>query len=94
MGNNLNKLRVVGFLEGISFLLLLFMAMPMKYIFGSPLAVKYIGMAHGVLFIGYVILLLWVHVEHQWSWRKSILAFICSLIPFGMFYADRKLFRE
>lgn len=90
----LGRLRVVAFLEGVSFLVLLGIAMPLKYAFGQPLAVKHVGMAHGVLFVLYVLLLLGAALEHGWSARKILLAFGASLVPFGTFWADKKLFRE
>ena len=57
MTMNIQTLRVVGLLEGLSFLLLLFIAMPMKYMFDNPVLVKYVGMGHGVLFILFLIVL-------------------------------------
>ncbi|WP_181956082.1 DUF3817 domain-containing protein [Dyadobacter psychrotolerans] len=91
---SLGRLRIVAVLEGISFLVLLGIAMPLKYMAGIPQAVRIVGMAHGVLFVLYVLLLLQVAIERSWSWKKSILAFIASFIPFGTFYADAKWFRE
>lgn len=90
----LKFLRFIAFLEGISYLILLCIAMPLKYYFNQPQAVKTVGMAHGVLFVLFIILLLIVHVEKKWSLKKTILSFISSLIPFGTFYADIKLFRK
>jgi integral membrane protein len=90
----LGRLRIVAFIEGISYLLLLGIAMPLKYLAGIPQAVKVIGMAHGVLFVLFVILLIQVAIERNWSFKKSILSFISSLIPFGTFYADARWFRN
>ena len=92
--SSLGRLRIVAILEGISFLILLGIAMPLKYIAGIPEVVRVVGMAHGVLFVLYVILLIQVAIEKSWSFKKSILAFIASFIPFGTFYADAKWFRE
>ena len=89
----LGRLRLVAFLEGVSFLVLLLIAMPLKYLAGQPLAVKQVGMAHGVLFVLYVLLLVQQSVERDWSWRKALLGFVASLVPLGTFWADRKLFR-
>ncbi|GAB3305383.1 hypothetical protein GCM10027348_34920 [Hymenobacter tenuis] len=88
------RLRAVGFLEGISFLVLLGIAMPLKYLAGQPEAVRIVGMAHGVLFVLYVLLVLQVAIEHSWSWRKALLALVVSVVPFGTFWADKRLFRE
>ena len=90
----LGRLRLVGFLEGLSFLLLLGVAMPLKYLAGEPSAVRVVGMAHGVLFLAYLAAILQAQVEYGWSWRKSALLVIASLLPFGPFVADRKLLRE
>ncbi|SNR67024.1 DUF3817 domain-containing protein [Hymenobacter mucosus] len=89
----LGRLRAVGFLEGISFLVLLGIAMPLKYLAGEPAAVRIVGMAHGVLFVLYLLLVLQASLEHSWSWRKALLALVVSVVPFGTFWADKKLFR-
>jgi integral membrane protein len=90
----LGRLRFVAFLEGSSLLVLIGIAMPLKYLVGYPQPVRMVGMAHGVLFILYVVLLIQVTVEYNWGWKKFILAFLASVIPFGTFYADRKIFRH
>ncbi len=86
-------LRVIGLLEGISYLVLLGIAMPLKYYYDKPEMVKSVGMAHGVLFVAYVIILLVVHILFKWNILKTLGAFIASLVPFGTFYADYKWFR-
>jgi integral membrane protein len=91
---SLGRLRIIGFLEGLSFLFLLLIAMPVKYMAGEPILVKVTGMIHGVLFVAYVLKVIIVKIELDWSVKKSLLAFVASLIPFGTFYADSKLFRE
>lgn len=90
----LGWLRVVAFLEGMSFLVLLGIAMPLKYWADNPEPVRVIGMAHGVLFVAYVFLVLQSMIVYKWKISKGILAFVASLVPFGTFYADKKLFRE
>lgn len=92
--SSLGRLRIVAILEGISFLVLLGIAMPLKYLAGIPEVVRIVGMAHGVLFVLYVVLLIQVTIEKSWSFKKFIFAFIASFIPFGTFYADAKWFRE
>jgi len=89
----LKTLRLIGLLEGISYLVLLGIAMPLKYYMDKPEMVKSVGMAHGVLFVLYVLFLLIVHIQYKWSILKTIGAFIASLVPFGTFYADKKWFR-
>jgi integral membrane protein len=91
---SLGRLRIIAFIEGISFLVLLGIAMPLKYLADLPQAVRVVGMAHGVLFVLFVMLLVQVTIERSWSIKKAVLAFLSSLVPFGTFYADAKLFRD
>ena len=91
MTMNIQTLRVVGLLEVLSFLLLLFIAMPMKYMFDNPILVKYVGMGHGVLFILFLIVLFIVCEKQKWSIQMFILGLIASILPFGTFVFDRKL---
>jgi integral membrane protein len=92
--STLGRLRIVGFLEGASFLFLLGIAMPLKYLAGRPEVVKVTGMVHGLLFLLYILYLIQVKLELRWSISKTLVAFLASLIPFGTFYADAKLFRQ
>ena len=89
----LGRLRIIGFAEGLSFLILLGIAMPLKYFFGLPETVRVVGMAHGLLFVLYVLLVIQVKIEYGWSLKKMGLALLASVIPFGTFWADAKLFR-
>ena len=91
---SLGRLRITAFLEGLSFLILLFIAMPMKHFAGNPEMVRITGMAHGILFILYVLNLIQVKVELGWTVKTTFWAFLASLIPFGTFYADAKIFRK
>lgn len=88
---NIKSLRIIGFLEGISFLLLLFIAMPMKYIWGNPILVEYVGMGHGILFIAFLAVLFIVCEKQKWSIKIFILGLIASILPFGPFVFDHKL---
>jgi len=78
--------KTVAYLEGISLLLLLGVAMPLKYIWAMPLAVRIVGMAHGLLFVAYVGLLTYLHTEHNWPAKRTALAFVASMVPFGVFF--------
>ena len=89
--NSIQTLRILGNIEGISYLLLLGIAMPMKYFFGFPMAVKIVGMAHGVLFIAYCLLLALQMRANKWNLLFGIYLFVATLIPFGTFVTDRKL---
>ena len=86
----LGRLRLVAFIEGVSYLILLFVAMPLKYIYEQPQAVRSVGSIHGFLFVAYVLLVFLTKIEHRWDWAKTRLLLLISLIPFGNFYADRK----
>jgi len=92
--SSLGRLRLIGFLEGASFLLLLGVAMPLKYIWQQPEAVRVVGMAHGVLFIAYLAAAVKATIEHDWSWKRALLLTIASVVPFGTFYADAKWLRS
>jgi integral membrane protein len=91
--SSLGRFRLVAFVEGISYLLL-GITMILKYQYGMPKPNYVVGMLHGGLFILYVILLIQVGVSYKWGLVKMFWGFVASLIPFGTFYADVKLFRE
>jgi integral membrane protein len=90
----IGRLRVIGFIEGVSFLMILFVTMPLKYIYHQPQWNQKVGMLHGVLFIAYLLLVFISKIEYNWSWKKTLLAFVASIVPFGTFWADKKLFNE
>jgi integral membrane protein len=92
--NALRNFRMIALAEGISFLLLLFIAMPLKYAADLPDAVKYTGWAHGLLFVLYLIFLLIAAAANRWSYTRCVLAFLVSLIPFGTFWFDKQLKAE
>ncbi|MBN8653268.1 MAG: DUF3817 domain-containing protein [Cytophagales bacterium] len=83
--------RKVALAEGISFLVLLLIAMPLKYYFGMPMAVKVVGWAHGVLFMAYIVLALSVIKTMKWSWFSTLVALAVSLLPAGTFWLDKSL---
>lgn len=82
--------RVTAILEGISYLALFAFTMPLKYWAGIGQPNKWVGYAHGVLFILYILLLLVLIFEKKWGVKKFLILFIASLLPFGTFYADKK----
>lgn len=94
LSTSLGRLRLIGFLEGASFLLLVGIAMPLKYWAGWPDAVRVVGMAHGVLFLAYLAAILHAHLDYDWPIKRSALLVLASLLPFGPFIADRKLLRD
>ena len=87
----IGRFRAIAFLEGVSFLLLMFIAMPIKYLLDYPQVVKVCGWFHGLLFIAYILLLIQVVIEYQWKAGRSFWAFIASLLPFGTFVLDHKV---
>ena len=89
----LGRLRIIAFIEGCSYLLLGF-TMILKYKFSMPEPNYVVGLAHGILFVLYIVLLLQVSIIHRWNIFNMLMAFLASLIPFGTFYADKVLFRK
>lgn len=86
--------KITATLEGISLLLLLFIAMPLKYFFDLPQYVRVIGMIHGILFIGYMIIATMLKTEESWNNKKFFEVCIASIIPFGTFYIEKKYFKS
>ncbi|MGC3948820.1 MAG: DUF3817 domain-containing protein [Chryseolinea sp.] len=87
----LHTFRKVSLAEGCSLLILLLIAMPLKYFMNIPEAVKVVGWIHGILFIVYVAMLLILQLRYRWSFLFFAGAFVASLIPFGTFVLDRYL---
>jgi len=88
----INYLRILAILEGISYLAL-GITMPLKYMLNMPQPNYFVGMAHGVLFIGYCSLVVFIAIKKNWKMNLTLLSLAASLIPFGTFYADWKWFR-
>ena len=86
--------RVVSFLEGISYLLLLFVAVPIKYWLNDPQYVKLLGMPHGLLFVGYMVLAFLLKSELNWDMKTFGVVLLASILPFGTFYVDKKYLRN
>ena len=85
--------RIVAFLEGVSYILLLFIAVPIKYLLDDPAYVKLLGMPHGILFVGYIIFAVIGKNKFNWSYLKFFIISAASLVPFGTFYIDKKYLR-
>jgi integral membrane protein len=86
--------RIVSILEGVSYLLLLFIATPIKYAVGNDVLVKMLGMPHGLLFLVYIALAIILKYEINWKSKTFITILAASLIPFGTFYIDKKYLRD
>jgi integral membrane protein len=93
LATNIGRLRLLAYLEGISFILLIGVGMPLKYYHEMPGPNLYIGMIHGVLFISYCLWVMIVRSEQQWNLSKTFWALLASFVPLGTFVADVKLFK-
>ena len=93
LNDTFSRFRFISFIEGISFLILVFIAMPLKYLVGIPLAVKIVGMAHGVLFILFFIALILVANKYKWKFVTFQL-FVYSLIPFGFILIEKIIMKN
>ncbi|GAB3569430.1 DUF3817 domain-containing protein [Spirosoma luteolum] len=86
----LGRLHAIGLFEGLSFLALLGIAMPVKYLAGDPTLVRVIGPIHGLLFVFYVLAAISVSIDERWSfWRTTWKVLLASVVPFGTFYISR-----
>lgn len=90
----LNRFRIVSITEGISMLVLVFIAMPLKWIFDLPAMVTYVGWIHGALFIGYILILFPTSKKLRWPFVRAVFALVAAILPFGPFLFDRKLKKE
>jgi len=91
----IGRLRLLAFLEGLSLLVLVFIAVPMKYLRHDPMLVKSLGPVHGALFLLFVFSTLRVAVEQQWTFRETTWKLIlATFIPFGTFYIDYSILRR
>ncbi|WP_433902759.1 DUF3817 domain-containing protein [Sphingobacterium puteale] len=91
---SLGRLRLLSYLEGISLLILVFIAVPLKYWGQQPMLVKALGPIHGMLFLWFVISTLSVGVERHWKFRQiTWKVLLACLIPFGTFYIDRRILK-
>lgn len=87
-------IRYIAVAEGISYIFLLCVAMPLKYYANMPLAVKYTGWLHGLLFLLFINAILLGFFKLKWTFLRTLWAFIASLLPFGTFILDRQLKKE
>jgi integral membrane protein len=94
MIGKIRSLRIVGILEGISFLVLLCIAMPMKYFYNIPEAVRYTGWAHGVLFMAYIPAVFIARKAMNWNFVWISFALKASVIPFGTFFLHKHLIKR
>lgn len=94
VSNLLNTLRIVGLLEGVSFLVLLGVAMPLKYLAGMPEVVRVFGWMHGLLFVLFIGVAVLTWRRQRWPSRRLLGAMVASVVPFGTFVLDASLRRD
>lgn len=91
----IGRLRLIGYIEGLSLLVLLFIAVPLKYAAGDPSLSKIMGPLHGALFLLFIFNTLSVGVEQQWKFKQTTYkVMLACIIPFGTFYIDRKILNK
>lgn len=91
---DIGRLRLLGCLEGISLILLVAIAMPLKYLWHNPAAVKALGPAHGALFLLFIGYAFWLSIEKEWNFfRVTLKLLIASFIPFGNFWVDHTVLK-
>lgn len=93
MEKSIKTFKLISLLEAISFLVLLGIAMPLKYIWGMEQMVKMVGWAHGLLFVLYIGGAIYMYEKLKWSVSDLSIVILCSILPFGPFYAERKYLR-
>jgi integral membrane protein len=86
--------RLIALLEGVSYILLIFVAVPMKYLFGNTIFVALLGMPHGLLFVAYLFISFVIKFRLGWSFQTFFIVLAASIVPFATFYVDRKYLRE
>ncbi len=92
--SHVGRLRIIAFLEGCSLLLLVFIAMPVKYLFNIPEATQTIGLIHGILFLLFIVATLTISILQKWTANRIFLVMFSSILPFGTFYVDKKILRK
>ncbi|MDI9874933.1 DUF3817 domain-containing protein [Flectobacillus rivi] len=91
----LGRIRIIGFLEGLSLLVLIFVAIPMKHLFHNPALSKFLGPIHGAIFLVFVLNTMSLAIEQNWKFRTTTWKIIVAcFIPFGTFYIDYKIFKN
>jgi len=88
------QFRLISLLEGISYLLLMGVGMPLKYLWHQPSMVRVVGSIHGILFLLFVLSLFRAKIEYRWRYKHALILFGASLIPFGFLYIDKWIRRH
>lgn len=90
----INIFRIIAFLEGVSYILLLGIAVPIKYALDDASYVKLLGMPHGLLFVAYIIMAFLVGAQLKWNTKILLYVLLASIIPFGTFIVDRNYLKQ
>lgn len=90
----INIFRIVSLLEGVSYILLLFIATPIKYLNNDPTYVKWLGMPHGLLFVAYIIMAIMLKYELEWKNKDFFMVCLLSILPFGTFFVGKYLNKD
>ena len=94
MKKTFNWFRKIAFAEGVSFIVLLFIAMPLKYVGNMPIAVTIVGGLHGLLFVAFVVMAWEVKREYKKDWDWLMKSFIASVVPFGTFWMESRVWKK
>ena len=90
----IGRFRIVSLLEGVSFILLMGVAVPAKYVFDNPALIMPVGLVHGILFLLFLAFAIWAIVIYKWKIKTSFLVLLSSVIPFGTFYIDSTILKK
>ena len=94
LDSSIGRLRIISLVEGVSFIVLLVIAMPMKYFWGMPNAVTVVGMVHGLLFLLFCVALVNAVLVARWNLKPPLLIFLASLVPFAPLWVEHWLRRQ
>ncbi|MEJ6749237.1 MAG: DUF3817 domain-containing protein [Flavobacteriales bacterium] len=89
-----NIFRIIAFLEGVSYILLMTVGLYFKYQIGDPTYVKLLGMPHGILFVSYILLVFLIKENENWKIKDLGIVLLASILPFGTFYVDWKYLKK
>ncbi|MBT4882259.1 MAG: DUF3817 domain-containing protein [Flavobacteriales bacterium] len=89
-----NTFRIIAFLEGVSYILLMTVGLYFKYQLGDPTYVKLLGMPHGLLFVSYILFAFLIKENENWRIKDLGIVLLASILPFGTFYMDWKYLKK
>jgi integral membrane protein len=89
-----NTFRIIAFLEGVSYILLMTVGLYFKYQLGDPTYVKLLGMPHGILFVSYILFAFLIKENENWRIKDLGIVLLASILPFGTFYMDWKYLKK